>query len=210
MGGMHGFGPTTWPGADEVFHHDWERRVFALMLISGYERLRKGSGRIIREEMEPTAYLEATYYERWLDSIVTGMERAGTITREELDAMVERLREGEQVPGRQDPAQASRILHELGKPHPPHQPDRPRFREGDRVRVRRMRPAGHTRCPRYLRGCVGIVEHGQPLDKLPDDGFKTVVPVYAVRFRSEEVFGPSDEPPFTILADMFEPYLEAC
>ena len=28
----------------------------------------------------------------------------------------------------------------------------PRFAPGERVRVRRMRPDGHTRCPRYVRG----------------------------------------------------------
>jgi nitrile hydratase subunit beta len=210
MGGMHGFGPATWDGADDVFHHEWERRVFALMLISGYERLRKGSGRIIREEMDPAAYLEASYYERWHDSVVIGMERQGTITGEELDAMVERIRAGHIVPERDDPAQASRMLEQLGKARPRPDATDARFHEGDRVRVRRMRPRGHTRCPRYLRGCEGVVEHVQPLDSYPDDGFASTVPVYAVRFRSEEVFGETEEPPFTILADMFEPYLEAC
>ena len=41
----------------------------------------------------------------------------------------------------------------------------PRFRPGQRVRVRRMRPAGHTRCPRYVRGAVGVIErvHGDDL-----------------------------------------------
>ena len=31
----------------------------------------------------------------------------------------------------------------------------PRFGPGERVRVRRMRPEGHTRCPRYVRGAIG-------------------------------------------------------
>jgi nitrile hydratase beta subunit len=210
MGGMAGFGPATWEGADAVFHDDWERRVFALMLITGIDGLRKGSGRVIREEMDPVAYLDASYYERWLESIVIGLERKGTLAAGEFEAAVERAAAGSVAEPRSDPAQASRVLLELGTPYPRAKPSAPRFAEGDRVRVRRMRPPGHTRCPRYLRGCEGIVELVQCVDDLPDDGFKTEVSVYAVRFRSEDVFGPLDEPPFTILADMFEPYLEAC
>ncbi len=41
----------------------------------------------------------------------------------------------------------------------------PAFRPGQRVRVRRMRPEGHTRCPRYVRGALGTIErvHGDAL-----------------------------------------------
>ncbi len=31
---------------------------------------------------------------------------------------------------------------------------------------------------------------------------------YAVRFRSEELFGPRDEPPYRVLVDLSESYLE--
>ena len=41
-------------------------------------------------------------------------------------------------------------------------------RLGDRVRVRRIRPAGHTRCPRYLRGARGTIARVQGLDGVPD------------------------------------------
>src|SRR5262249_40938521 len=37
---------------------------------------------------------------------------------------------------------------------------RARFERGARVRVRRMNPRGHTRCPRYVRGAAGTIEHG--------------------------------------------------
>ena len=45
---------------------------------------------------------------------------------------------------------------------------RPRFVPGQGVRVRRMHPAGHTRCPRYVRGALGVVERVRGADELPD------------------------------------------
>ena len=59
MGGMQGFGPATWPGADEPYHHDWESRILALNVITGFERLRVNNGRADREEMPPAEYLAA-------------------------------------------------------------------------------------------------------------------------------------------------------
>ena len=87
-----------------------------------------------------------------------------------------------------------------------------RFKPGDRVRVRRMRPNGHTRCPRYVRGAVGVVERVQGTDLLPDRatyGLPTEPePVYAVAFASQDLWGVSDDPPWTVIVDLFDAYLE--
>ncbi len=32
--------------------------------------------------------------------------------------------------------------------------------------------------------------------------------LYAVRFRSDDLFGPRDEPPYRVLVDLWESYLE--
>ena len=73
--------------------------------------------------------------------------------------MMERLRGGRREPPRaRRPGAGAR-----GASPAPREADRmgdgaaPRFAPGDRVRVRRMRPAGHTRCPRYARGVAGGV-----------------------------------------------------
>jgi nitrile hydratase len=73
-----------------------------------------------------------------------------------------------------------------------------------------MRPAGHTRCPRYVRGATGTVEALRGNDKLPDIGpyQGPSQPVYAVTFDSLELFGPSDEGRWTVMLDLFEAYLE--
>jgi nitrile hydratase len=210
MGGMHGFGEVVVPGSEDVFHADWERRVFVLNMLTGFERLRRNNGRATREEMEPARYLDAGYYERWLWSTERGLLDAGTIAEGEIEAWMERLRAGEDVPARRDPELARRFLAALagGERLPP--PTAPTFAVGDRVRALRMHPAGHTRLPRYLRGVTGVVDAVTAEDRLPDiPGDHPVEPVYTVRFASRDVFGDLDEPPFSIVADLWQSYLEA-
>ena len=170
MGGMHGFGAVVTPGAEAVSHEEWELRVFAISTLVGIERLGSGSGRAIREEMEPSDYLRAGYYERWLWSTEQRLLRRGTIDAGDVDAWVERLGSGEQAPSRDDAAAAARAVAATSATDPLRPADETVFAVGDAVRVRRMRPAGHTRCPRYVRGVVGVVEAIRGLDAFPDIG----------------------------------------
>ncbi len=216
MGGMHGFGSTRSPGDDAAYHERWEARIFGLHMLIGTE-LPAGppGGRATREEMPPADYLAASYYERWLWSAERRLERGGAIVPGEVETMVERLRGGDPVPERRDPAARERVLAELREPLDPlPMPEASRFRPGDRVRVRRMRPAGHTRAPRYVRGVEGVVERVQGADRLPDLATYGIrcerEPVYSVRFRSGALWGPpgDGETPFTVLLDLWESYLE--
>jgi nitrile hydratase subunit beta len=214
MGGMHGFGPVVEPGGDVPYHERWEPRVFALHTLIGIEGLGAGAnGRPTREEMEPAHYLAASYYERWLWSAEQRLLRKGTIAPGDVDERVERLRGGEPVPESRDPEMAERAVAALRSEHPMPAPEaKPRFAPGTRVRVKRMRPPGHTRCPRYVRGATGTVERVDGADRLPD---KAVYgerverePVYSVAFRSTDLWGESDEPPWTVLLDLWDSYLE--
>jgi len=210
MGGMHGFGPVVVPGADAAYHERWEPRIWALSLLIGIEKLGRGSRRAIREEMAPTEYLEAGYYERWLWSAEQALLRKGTITDGEVDSWVERLRAGKDAPAHADPEQARRAVTSVGHPRPLAAASDHRFVIGDAVRVKRMRHAGHTRCPRYVRGACGIVERIQGKDNFPDIGpyEGPLETVYAVAFASEDLFGASDEGSWTVMLDLFESYLE--
>jgi nitrile hydratase subunit beta len=210
MGGMHGFGPVVVPGCEAPYHESWEPRVFAMSALVGIERLGKGGGRAIREEMAPEEYLRASYYERWLWSTEQRLLRKGTILEGEVEAWVERLRAGEEPPKRIDPEQTRRVIEAIGEAEPLGEATAARFAAGDRVRVRRMRPAGHTRCPRYVRGASGTVERVQGVDAFPDIGpyQGPDEPVYAVAFRSEDLFGSSDEGTWTVLLDLYESYLQ--
>ena len=210
MGGMHGFGAVVTPGSDAVAHADWELRVFALSTLVGIEGLGAGSGRAIREEMEPAEYLRAGYYERWLWSTERRLLRRGTIDEDDVDAWVARLRAGETAPRRDDPAAAARSVAATSEAHPLRPAPDARFAPGDTVRVRRMRPDGHTRCPRYARGATGVVEEVRGLDAFPDIGpyAGPEEPVYAVAFASEDLFGASPEGTWTVVLDLFDSYLE--
>jgi nitrile hydratase beta subunit len=210
MGGMHGFGPVVEPGSERAYHEPWEGRVFAMSEIIGTQGLGKGGGRPLREQMEPDEYLRASYYERWLWSNERRLERKGAIAPGEVEAWVERLRAGEQAPRHEDPEMAERVVEAEREDSLLTAAGEARFAAGDRVRVRRMRPAGHTRCPRYVRGVAGVVEDVRGNDAFPDVGpyQGPSEPVYAVAFDSEDLFGGSDEGRWTVMVDLFESYLE--
>jgi nitrile hydratase beta subunit len=214
MGGMHGFGRVIEPGGELAYHEGWEPRVFAIQMLVGLEGLGAGpGGRAVREEMDPASYLTASYYERWLYSAEQRLLRKGTIAPGDVEAMMERLAAGEALPRHQDAAMAERVLDDLRtRMAMDPAPGEARFGPGRRVRVKRMHPPGHTRCPRYVRGAVGVVEAVRGADRLPDRavyGEKLdPEPVYSVAFSSEELWGPGDEPAWRVSIDLWDSYLE--
>jgi nitrile hydratase subunit beta len=207
---MQGFGTVVVPGGEQPYHERWEQRVFAMSLLVGIEGLGSGSGRRARELMPPEEYLRASYFERWLWATERRLQRKGTIGGGDVDTWVERLRAGESAPQAHDTAQAARGRAAILEAEAPAHPATPRFRAGDPVRVRRMRPVGHTRCPRYVRGATGVVDRVQGVEPYPDDGPDrgSAQAVFGVAFRSTDLFGATDEPPWTVLLDLYEPYLE--
>ena len=214
LGGMHGFGPVVVPGGEAPYHERWEGRVFALHLLVKLERLgARPGGRATREEMDPADYLAASYYERWLWSAEQGLLRKGTIAAGEVEELMGRLAAGgPEPPPHRDPEQAARAVMWLQEVVPMQPATRSRFVPGQGVRVRRMHPAGHTRCPRYVRGALGVVERVRGLGELPDLAVYSkdapVEPVYSVAFRSDELWGRGEEPPWTVALDLWESYLE--
>lgn len=207
---MQGFGPVVVPGGDAVSHEPWELRVFALSTIVGIEGIGALSGRALRETMEPADYLAASYYERWLWSTEERLLRRGTIVEGEVDAWVERLEQGQHEPVKVDPARAERLVEATTKGSRMLPAEEASFAVDDVVRVRRMRPDGHTRCPRYVRGVTGTIEAIRGMDTFPDIGpyAGPLEPVYAVAFSSDDLFGPSSEGVWTVVLDLFESYLE--
>jgi nitrile hydratase subunit beta len=209
MGGMHGFGPVVPDGA--AFHEDWERRLFALNRVSRLAGITAGHFRAAIESMPPEEYLAAGYYERWMYGLQRRLEAAGTLTPDEVQASMERVR-GEPRLERSDPEFRERCLDAQRSGGPMAAAAAARFRPGRRVRVRRMRPAGHTRCPRYVRGALGVIDRVHGDASLPDAQVRgeerPPEALYAVRFRSDDLFGPGDEPPFRVLVDLWESYLE--
>ena len=95
MGGMHGMGPVELEPGEPVFHADWERRLFALNLAMGaWRKWNIDMGRHTREQMPPTEYLAASYYERWLWGLERLLVEKGLLTRAEIEQRVAEMREG--------------------------------------------------------------------------------------------------------------------
>jgi nitrile hydratase len=214
LGGMHGLGPIDpEPEADEpVFHHDWEKRVFALTLAtSALGQWSIDMGRHARERQHPADYLRHTYYENWLAGLEKLVVERGLVSADELaagstsgpaDAAVrQRVLQAADVTG----VLTKRGSYEVAVDAPP------RFAVGDRVRAINRHPRGHTREPRYVRGRVGVVHAHYGAHVFPDRsaaGQREGRHLYSVRFAAEELWGESAVPASAVYADLWEDYLE--
>jgi hypothetical protein len=91
-------------------------------------------------------------------------------------------------------------------------PVAPRFRVGDRVRVRNHQPATHTRLPGYLRCRVGTIEQDHGVFAFPDTHAHGLGEqpqhCYSVRFTAREVWGPAASERDTLRVDLFDDYLD--
>jgi nitrile hydratase len=210
MGGTHGFGPVLPEKNEPVFHADWERRVFALVVAMGASDVWSiDMGRFAREHRSPSDYLAKSYYELWL----AGLERL--LTEQKLASHAELASGGSAAPAKPirvlTAAQVSRLLTR-GPGFVRPAPAPARFGVGERVRAKVVNPVGHTRLPRYVRGRVGVVERLNGVHVYPDSSGagKGENPqwLYTVRFEGRELWGPDGEPGLAVCVDAFEPYLE--
>jgi len=212
MGGMHGFGPIVREVNEPIFHAAWEAHVRALMAeVRSHGYFNIDASRYGIERMEPTHYLRASYYERWLSTIELNLIEGGFIAIEDLDARTDLLREDPEATVPRSAAIAS-------VPEPPNEsPDSPppvsRFAVGDAVVTRNIHPPGHTRLPRYARGKRGVIQRLHGAQIFPDSNAhglgENPQPLYAVRFDALELWGEAAEPCQTVSLDLWESYLES-
>ncbi len=217
LGGMHGFGPVVREADEPVFHHDWERRAFALTLAAGFlGRWNLDMSRFAREQMPPAEYLSASYYERWLWGLEHLLVQTGLLTPEQVEA----VRRGE-PPARSGGASGAdvRVLRAADVPRALQNRraarlddgPSPRFKPGDVVVTRNLHPVGHTRLPRYARGRRGVVDRDHGVFIFPDAHAaglgKRGEHCYSVRFEARELWGEEASPRDAVYIDLFEPYL---
>jgi nitrile hydratase subunit beta len=87
LGGMHGMGAINPEPNEPVFHEEWERRTFGVMMATfagghyNVDQFRHGI-----ERMDPAEYLRSSYYEHWLHTVETLLVEKGVIKREDLEA----------------------------------------------------------------------------------------------------------------------------
>ena len=211
LGGAMGFGPVHAEPNEPTFHAAWERRVLANVIATqaiGWWNM--DTSRFARESLPPPQYLTSSYYEIWFAALEKILAANDLVGSDEI-AAGHALRDA-RTPPRIFAAGA--VAGALAKGWPSSRPeDRPaRFSADDRVRVRNLHPAGHTRLPGYTRDRVGTVESVRGYFVYPDTNAHGAGEqpqwCYCVRFAATELWGVSADPTVTVSFDAFEPYLE--
>ncbi len=211
LGGQMGFGPIEIEADEPNFHAKWEERAFALTLAMGATGAwNLDTSRHARESLHPVDYLASSYYEIWTKGVEKLCLAKGLVTEAELAA-------GRKL---EPAAEVKRVLHAedvsavLAKGGPVDRPaTRPAvFSVGEKVRTRVMHPEGHTRLPRYARGCSGVIEAVHGVHVFPDSNARgegeNPTWLYGVAFKGTDVWGPDGDPDLTLRLDLWEPYLD--
>jgi len=210
MGGMQGFGPVVAEANEPRFHHEWERRAFALTLGMGaLGQWNLDQSRSARESLPPAQYLASSYYEIWFEALIRLMLERGLV------------REGELADGKMRtpalpapaPLKADAVPAVLARGSSTQRPltGRSRFAVGDRVRTLNINPPTHTRLPRYCRGKPGTIVKVHGAHVFPDSNALGAGEqprwLYAARFEAADLWG-HDTTATAVNVDCWEPYLE--
>ena len=165
--------------------------------------------------MPPADYLVAPYYARWLFALESLLDRAGAVTRAEIEARLAGAPVQPAAPAHSRvcrPQQAMKQIAEGSRYQRTTAEVPQRFRPGDAVIARNIHPPHHTRLPRYARGRRGDIvgEHGIFVfpDKNAQGAGERPQHLYAVRFAARELWGPEAAEGDHLFLDLFEDYLE--
>ncbi|MEH6639343.1 MAG: hypothetical protein V7717_08730 [Porticoccaceae bacterium] len=92
MGGMHCYGAVVREVNEPVFHAEWERRVFGMFIGSfATGMFNIDQFRHAVERIDPAHYIESSYYEHWLEGLLTLAKEGGVLTEEELQGRMQEL-----------------------------------------------------------------------------------------------------------------------
>jgi nitrile hydratase beta subunit len=200
LGGRQGFGPVVVEPNEPPYHGRWQATARYLFRVVLPRHLPNGTGSHLRhaiERIDPAQYLNQSYYERWMTAAATLAVEAGIVTHAEL----------EERAGGAFPLSGSITADPVTEPPP----GRSRFKVGDRVRVKEWHPPGHTRCPLYIRGHVGVVTRLDGSSSIPDveahSDHRVDEGTYSVRFDADELWNDG-QPGVTVNVDLWDSYLE--
>jgi nitrile hydratase beta subunit len=209
MGGRMGFGAIN-PESDEPpFHHEWERRAFALTLAMGATRQWNiDMSRHARETLPPKQYLSSSYYEIWFAGLIKLLARRGLVEEEELEIGKSLI-----TPAPISPLAVKDVPQMLSKGSSYARPSfrTPHFKPGDYIRATRFASPGHTRLPSYVRGRRGEIVRLYGSFVFPDTNAegKGENPqfLYNVKFSATELWHSAASG--SVHMDLWESYLES-
>jgi nitrile hydratase len=214
LGGMHGFGPVAIERDEPVFHHEWERRAFAINLAAGFlGKWNIDMSRFAREQMPPAEYLATTYYEHWMFGLEKLLHDHGLVLRAEMErrmkdpaapaapVIAERVLAARDVEAALRTSRASKADEDVA----------PRYKVGDRVLTVNINPLGHTRLPRYARGKHGVVALDHGVWVFPDTAGNGLgrkpQHCYSVRFEARELWGADAVARDSVHIDLWDDHL---
>ena len=199
--------------SDLKFKEDWEKDVFAITLALGFSGLwNLDRSRYARESLEPTDYLQFTYFEKWLAGLINllgenGIIKDGKESGNNFKKSSFRVLEAKDV---------KKLLH-MGGPTKRDSTIEKKFNLGENVSVRSSNSntrveKGHTRLPDYVKGKLGkvIAHHGSHV--LPDANAhflgESPEALYSVEFKSQDLWDKCEHAEDTVVVDLWESYLE--
>ena len=214
VGGMDGFGAVDTTESGDTFDEEWEGVAYAAFVAGiGSGTFGLDEFRHAVERIPPADYLNSSYYDRWVRAITRLFVENGVLDPGAVRERTAAFAAGEAtVPGRTDPDLLAELAAGTEDAYDPSGdgPD-PRFAAGDRVVVRNVNPAGHTRCPGYVHGAAGVVRTDRGNHGLPDaaaHGEDRAEPLYNVRFDPVELWGDRADRETAVSVDLWESYLE--
>jgi len=203
VGGLTGFGTVGERAGDTPFHAEWERQICGLTM--GYSATGRANEAAIRDavdRMAPAEYLAASPWERWVTGLAAIAVEQGVVA--EADLL-------ERAGGRFPLSRPPETIVDSAVLGPPDKEVPPRFEPGMTVRVRKWYPHGHTRCPRYAQGCMGVVVRRNARHALPDLEVSTgeirAEHTYCVRFAAGELWGEGAAVNQSVHLDLYDSYL---
>ncbi len=207
---MHGFGPVDAEPAEPAFHHEWERRVFALTLaMNATGKWNQDMVRGARESLEPVQYLSSTYYQIWFEGLRKLLVSASLADVREIADGKPRAAAASGV--RRLAAAQVRPMLMKGNPQNREAMAPARFKLDDAVKTKRMNPSTHTRLPRYCRDKRGVIIAVHGAHVFPDTNAIGLGEqpqwLYTVKFDAAELWG-ADTTASSVCVNLWEPYLE--
>jgi nitrile hydratase beta subunit len=213
MGGLQCYGPVIREGDESVFHHEWERRAFALSLAMGASgKWNIDTLRSTRESLPPLKYLSIMitcdfYYQIWLEALEQLLVRTGLVTEQEL-------RDGKMssppIPMKALTEKSVGPIFSKGWPSERAVAIPSRFVVGDKVRTTMLSTPTHTRLPRYCRDKPGTIALVHGAHVLPDSNAEcrgeSPEWLYTVKFKSTDLWGQDTTASF-VHVDCWESYL---
>lgn len=92
LGGRTGLGPIAPEHNEPVFHHEWEKRAFAITVACGFlGQWNLDMARHARECMPNAEYLASSYYEKWIYGLSALLVKKGLLTEEEISERIEEI-----------------------------------------------------------------------------------------------------------------------